>query len=179
MFKKYGFPTVLIAAALLVTAGILFHAQPVQASNATFADGGTSSCLTCHENRYFQYDTGNIYCLTEASARCVDCHGGDPNAPDEATAHAGMLTHPIVNGDISRCETCHGTAAQSHVDTFAALAGYSETVIVADQVQPSAAQAAEAAPVKLDGKMITGITVIATVLAGLFVFCFFTNKSCH
>jgi cytochrome c553 len=181
MFKKSILSIALIAAILLVAAGLLIQTKPAQASAEKLAASDTSSCLSCHENRYFQHDTGNLYCLTEAAARCVDCHAGNPEAFEEKAAHAGLVAYPILNGDISRCENCHEQDAQAHVDTFAALAGYSQNVFVAEQVQPSVvvAQAEETSRVTLDAKTLTGISVILTVIAGMFVFCFLTNKSCH
>lgn len=183
MFKKSTLSFVLITAILMITLGILMRTQPAQASAETFAENGASSCLTCHENRYYQHDTGNHYCLTDAAARCVDCHAGDPEAFEEKAAHAGLIVYPILNGDISRCESCHAEAAQAHVDTFAQLAGFSANVIVAEQVQPSGLSQTAGAEVKnqglLNGKVVVGLTVLLTVIAGLFTFCFLINRSCH
>ncbi|MEW6094251.1 MAG: hypothetical protein AB1531_09830, partial [Chloroflexota bacterium] len=163
---------------------LILNAQPVQAGAGAMAAGETSSCLDCHENLYYNYDTGKHYCLTEASTRCMDCHEGDPEAIQEQAAHVGLVAYPIVNGDISRCESCHPQDAQAHVDTFAARAGYSPTVHIARQAQPSATL--ETTPIDegtaatmLDKNTVLGISVILTVIAGLLVFCILTHKSCQ
>lgn len=180
MFKKSVMPIALVAAILLVTAGILFQAQSAQASTETFTVSETSSCLICHEDRYYQHDTGNHYCLTEAASRCVDCHSGNPEAFTKETSHVGLIIYPILNGDISRCENCHEQDAQAHVDAFSELAGFSKTVFVAEQIRPALiAQTALPAGGMLDKKTAIGIAVITTVIAGLFMFCFLLNKSCH
>jgi cytochrome c553 len=183
MFKKSTLSFVLFTAILMIMTGILLRAQSAQASVETFAESGVSSCLTCHENRYYQHDTGNHYCLTDAASRCVDCHAGNPEAFEEKAAHAGLIVYPILNGDISRCESCHAEGAQSHVDTFAKLAGFSANVIVAEQVQPSASSHAAGTQAKnqglLNGKVVVGLTVLLTVIAGLFTFCILINRSCQ
>lgn len=180
MFKKNIFTFSLIAAILVVIAGLLLHTQPASADSGTL-NGHTSSCLGCHEDLYYNYDTGKHYCLTEASTRCVDCHAGNPEALDEKTAHAGLIVHPILNGDISRCKSCHQQDAQAHADTFAALAGYSSVVSVAAQVQPvSEAQVVEEPKQEaLDAKVVAGISIVVAVVVALFVFCILTNRSCH
>lgn len=68
-------------------------------------DNGT--CITCHEDLYFNHDTGNWFCLRESPMRCVDCHGGDPTATTQESAHYDRSAHPIVNEDISKCQECH------------------------------------------------------------------------
>jgi cytochrome c553 len=183
MFKKSTLSLLLITAILMIMTGILLRTQPARASAETLADSGASSCLTCHENRYYQHDTGNHYCLTDAAARCVDCHAGDPKAFEEKKAHAGLIVYPILNGDISRCESCHAESAQTHVDTFAKLAGFSANVIVAEQVQPSISSqdaGIEANKQGLrNGNVVVGLTVLLTVIAGLFTFCILINRSCQ
>lgn len=163
---------------LLGVAGLFLAARPAQAAPAVL-EQEPPACLSCHENLYYNYDTGKHYCLTEAATRCVDCHAGDPQALDEETAHAGLVVHPILNGDISRCQTCHPQDAQEHVDTFAELAGYSAVVHVADQVPSSALPEEEVSQPLLDMKTVTGLVVILSVVAGLLVLCFFTNKACR
>ncbi len=174
----------LLFALLLVAASQFLNTQPVQADAGTMTAGGSSFCLNCHEDLYYNYDTGKYYCLTEASTRCVDFHAGYPLAAQEQAAHVGLVAYPIVNGDISRCESCHPQDAQAHVDTFAARAGYSPTVHMARQAQPSTTLETspideETAALVLDKKAALGISVILTVIAGLLVFCILTHKACH
>ena len=184
MFAKKVLVFSLLLTILVVTIGLLANTHPAQAQGTVLAASGSSSCLRCHENRYYNYDTGNHYCLTVASTRCVDCHAGDPEALQEEAAHAGLVSYPIINGDISRCESCHSEDAQAHVDTFAALAGYSPIVHVARQVQPlitveSAVPEEVGTRFLLDTKAAIGVSVIMTVLVALFILCMMTNKACH
>lgn len=170
----------LLFAVLLGVAGLLLAARPAQAA-LTVLEQEPPACLSCHENLYYNYDTGKHYCLTEAATRCVDCHAGDPQALDEETAHAGLVVHPILNGDISRCQSCHVQDAQQHVDVFAALAGYSETVHIAGQAAPAlpSEPAEEAARPVLDAKALVGMSVLLGVVTFLLVLCFLTNKACR
>ncbi len=81
-------------------------AAPVQAQSlAQEVDNGT--CISCHEDLYFLHDTGNWFCIRESPMACVSCHGGDPTATTQETAHYDRSAHPIVNEDISRCQECH------------------------------------------------------------------------
>ncbi|MBI4732054.1 MAG: hypothetical protein HY781_08020 [Chloroflexi bacterium] len=184
MFTKKTLVLSLLSAILLVAASLLLNPWSVQAQAGELTASASSSCLRCHEDLYYNYDAGKHYCLTEASTRCVDCHDGDPEAVQVEAAHVGLVIYPIVNGDISRCETCHLQDAQAHVDTFAALAGYSPTVHVARQAEPSILEqtpVADERPARaaLNMNTVAGIAIILTVIAMLFVLCILINKSCH
>jgi len=141
---------------------------------------GASSCLSCHENLYYLHDLGNYYCLTEASARCIDCHAGDPQALQKDPAHAGLVAYPIVNGDISRCQACHQQDAQAHVETFAELAGFSPNIHVAAPVRP-VVQAEAPAPQRPTPAARTwvGVSALLAVIASLLAFCFLTHRACR
>lgn len=110
----------LILAILLVLPA---SAAPSQARPEDTA--GEPACNTCHDNLYYLHDSGKAYCTNEARSRCVDCHGGDPVALDEASAHAGMVAHPVTNGDITSCQNCHPQDYEAHIQTFGDIAGYS------------------------------------------------------
>ena len=111
---------------VLVMAVLLVLPANATAPTVRPADAATEpACNTCHDNLYYLYDSGKAYCTTEARSRCVDCHGGDPAALDEATAHAGMIAHPVTNGDVSSCRDCHGEEYEAYVRTFGDIAGYS------------------------------------------------------
>ena len=42
----------------------------------------------------------HLVCLRELPMRCVACHGGDPTATTQETAHYDRSAHPIFNEDI-------------------------------------------------------------------------------
>lgn len=90
------------------------------------------NCITCHEDLYFNHDTGNWYCIREASMRCVDCHGGDPTATTQEGAHYDRSAHPIINEDISRCQECHTDPDEccECVSKFEQVAGIKEVRLV-------------------------------------------------
>jgi len=70
-------------------------------------DVDNGNCIKCHEDLYFLHDTGNWFCIRESPMPCVACHGGDPTATTQETAHYDRSAHPVVNEDISRCQECH------------------------------------------------------------------------
>lgn len=109
------------AAAALVSLACAANAPAVQAQAPTpdFDDG---SCVACHENLYYLYDTGKWHCLCDATPSCVHCHGGQPGVLEEDLAHAGMIVNPLQN-DAAICQQCHCDDCQEHVDEFLAVAG--------------------------------------------------------
>jgi hypothetical protein len=120
--------------ALLIRTGV--EPSPVHAQEATpTADHGT--CIKCHENLYFLYDTGNWFCIRESPMRCVDCHGGDPSSLKQEVAHASRAAHPVINEDVSKCEECHPAECDERVTKFGQVAGISN-VLVAAPYQPMA-----------------------------------------
>ena len=90
--------------ALLVVS--LFLATPAYAQSLD-QDVDNGNCIKCHEDLYFLHDTGNWFCIRESPMPCVACHGGDPTATTQEGAHYDRSAHPVVNGDISRCQECH------------------------------------------------------------------------
>ena len=84
----------------------LFLATPAYAQ-ASDQDVDNGNCITCHEDLYFLHDTGNWFCIRESPMPCVACHGGDPTATTQEGAHYDRSAHPIIEGDISRCQECH------------------------------------------------------------------------
>jgi hypothetical protein len=87
-------------------------------------DHGT--CIKCHEDLYFLHDTGNWFCIRESPMRCVDCHGGDPFAINKEEAHTNRKAHPIINGDISKCQECHPAECNERLVKFETVAGISD-----------------------------------------------------
>jgi hypothetical protein len=116
----FGFALLLLA---------LFLATPAQAqSSAQDVDNG--ACIKCHEDLYFLHDTGNWFCLRESPMRCVDCHGGDPAATTQETAHYDRSAHPVINEDISKCQECHAEECSDRAAKFNEVAGLKEVKLV-------------------------------------------------
>ena len=97
----------------------------------------TPNCLSCHENLYLNYDTGKHYCVSEASDRYVNCHGGDPQATTMEEAHLNRSAHPMLMGDATQCAECHLDDCAEHVDLFAEFAGMSDEIYIAAPLTPS------------------------------------------
>jgi len=89
------------------------------------------TCISCHENLYFLHDTGKWYCLRDAP---MGCHGGDPTAVTKEQAHANRTAHPIINGNIARCQECHPEEASERVQIFRDVAGISPVMVAAAYV---------------------------------------------
>ena len=90
-------------------------------SNAQEVDNGT--CIRCHEDLYFNHDTGNWFCIRESPMSCVSCHGGDPTTTTKESAHYDRSAHPVVNEDISVCHDCHPEDCSDCVSEFNRVAG--------------------------------------------------------
>ena len=119
--------TLLLLSLVLVT--------PAYAQSPT-QDVDNGNCIKCHEDLYFLHDTGNWFCIRESPMPCVSCHGGDPTATTQETAHYDRSAHPIVNEDISRCQECHTDADEccECVKKFDQLAGL-KTVKLASTIE--------------------------------------------
>jgi hypothetical protein len=104
--------------------------MPVQAQTIPTAPQ-KNNCVNCHENLYFLHDTGNWFCLRESPMRCVDCHGGNPEAITKELAHLQRAEHPVVNEDVSQCQQCHLEECNEHVELFDRAAGISQILVAA------------------------------------------------
>ena len=102
--------------------------QAYARSSAQDVDNGT--CINCHEDLYFLHDTGNWFCLRESPMRCVDCHGGDPAATTQETAHYDRSAHPVINEDVSKCQECHSEECFDRAAKFDEVAGLKEVKLV-------------------------------------------------
>ena len=109
----------------------LFVATPAYAQSPE-QDVDNGNCIKCHEDLYFLHDTGNWFCIRESPMPCVYCHGGDPTATTQETAHYDRSAHPIVNEDISRCQECHTDADEccECVKKFDQVAGIKQVKLV-------------------------------------------------
>jgi len=118
----FGLSVAVLGFALLLT---LLAVTPVSAQEPTpGVDNG--NCIKCHDDLYFNHDTGNWFCIRESPMPCVDCHGGDPTATTKESAHYDRSAHPIVNEDISVCRNCHVEGYVDCVSKFDQVAGIKE-----------------------------------------------------
>jgi hypothetical protein len=119
----------LSATLLIVLFGML--SLPVQVSAAQLTDATPNSCLTCHEDLYYLHDTGKLYCLTDHTDRCVNCHEGNAAVMKKEESHLGLIVHPQENNG-EKCLECHTQQdAQTRLATFESKGGF-DTVIKAD-----------------------------------------------
>lgn len=126
---------------LLVLAVILAALQGAASVSAASPaqEQAAPACMTCHENQYYLHDTGNWYCVAEASERCVNCHGGNPEALTETEAHAGMNANPFADGG-AHCRDCHGDETAALIEQVTGLTGYHDSMAV-EQYVPAETQA--------------------------------------
>ncbi len=119
----------LTATILIVFFGVL--SQPAQVSAAQGMEPSANSCLACHEDLYYLHDTGKLYCITDHTDRCVNCHEGDAAVMKKEEAHLGLIVHPQENRG-EKCQECHtAQVAQERLAKFASEGGFN-TVIKAD-----------------------------------------------
>ncbi|MFZ5880805.1 MAG: hypothetical protein ACOY0R_15670 [Chloroflexota bacterium] len=137
MFTRTKSWFLVLAAALLVAGALTLLSRPVHVSAAQAVDASVNSCLGCHEDLYYLHDTGCLYCLTDHSDRCVDCHEGDAAALKMEAAHIGLLAHPQENNG-AKCLECHTPEeARLRLAEFASREGF-DVVIRAEPYTPSA-----------------------------------------
>jgi hypothetical protein len=123
MYARIGYLKVVLCALAVM---ILALATPFSVFAQDQQPGEETSCITCHENLYYLHDAGKWYCTCERRSDCVVCHGGQPDALDAETAHAGMFARPIQD-NITACQGCHPENYQTFVDRFTANVGVSGT----------------------------------------------------
>ncbi len=149
-------------------AGLLVMVVSLSLPNLVSAEGESpetpSNCIVCHEKLYYLHDTGKYFCINEASQRCADCHDGDPAATDKEAAHNGRSAHPVVNGDISKCQECHPADCDTYIEKFSQVAGIKPVFVAMKPVLLSGQ------PAKITiAKSISApdaLTVLIPILAG-------------
>jgi len=121
----------------------LIAAQPARAQCGSQA----SSCKNCHETQAKDpvNNDGTGWHVSHAFGDfCYICHGGNNQATDETSAHAGMVA-PM--SDIqAACAQCHPDDLQARADVYAAKLGVTASLNAAPETQASASAAPTAAP---------------------------------
>ena len=177
MFAKKNFAFGLFVAALgfalLLT---LLAATPASAQELTSGvDNG--NCIKCHDDLYFNHDTGNWFCIRESPMPCVDCHGGDPTATTMESAHYDRSAHPIVNEDISVCRECHVEGCMDCVSEYDRVAGLKEVKVVSPVPVTHTSDRARSLPTQQKREpvnwplLLDVLAVLVVINLALTVFC--------
>jgi len=119
--------TLVLIAILTVSFNTPAQAQP----QSIPTNGNETNCIKCHEDLYFLHDTGKWFCIRESPMLCVDCHGGNPKAITQETAHINRAAHPVINDDVSKCQECHPEKSDERVAIFDQLAGIDKVLVAA------------------------------------------------
>jgi len=151
-------------------------------SQSPTQDVDNGNCIKCHEDLYFLHDTGNWFCIRESPMPCVSCHGGDPTATTQETAHYDRSAHPILNEDISRCQECHMDANEccECVKKFDQLAGL-KTVKLASTIEViNASDQTSGLPTVEEGKPVNWLLILEilplVVILGLALTIYIARK---
>ena len=117
-------PRFAMLALALLAGGVPFAAVAEEAKGAP-----EESCIRCHSAPDFlvtQRKLYNYYQDWEASIHrqedvtCSDCHGGNPEAPGEKQAHAGLLGESDASSAVNfsnvpaTCGSCHGDVEEAY-----------------------------------------------------------------
>ena len=111
----------------------LSQTSPTAAQEPSLA---TDNCVSCHEQQYYLYDEGHLFCLCGEPMHCVYCHEGRADSPLKDVAHEGLVLYPAKN-QAERCNKCHGDEYEDHLAQFASIAHDISTPKVNAVISPS------------------------------------------
>jgi hypothetical protein len=85
--------------------------SPLVAQQQEFSIDPNYSCVACHTEKRRAFLLGTH---SERGIRCHDCHGGDPSAFDQATAHSGASYEGTLDkmATVELCASCHSDPDQ-------------------------------------------------------------------
>lgn len=176
----FSLPVSAIGFALLLLS--ILAATPAQAQ-ALAVDVDNGNCIKCHEDLYFLHDTGKYFCIRESPMRCVDCHGGDPAATTQESAHYDRSAHPIVNEDISKCQECHAEECFDRAKDFGIIAGFKEVKLVSPVPASSVLNQTTGLPVFEEQKPVNWLLTFEilplTILVSLALAIYIVHKVRH
>jgi len=115
-------PILLIALGVLLAAGLLAF-WPSQDANAQ-CGSQASSCKNCHEVQGQDpvNNDGTGWHQSHAFGDfCYICHAGNPQSPDETTAHEGMV--PPLSDVKAACQSCHPGDLMERAQVYATALG--------------------------------------------------------
>ena len=115
MSKKWFVLSPLIAAFFV---GSLLLAVVVMPVRAQCGEPQPPKCVSCHPTQA-QSDVPDDWHSTHYSkATCLDCHGGNGMASEEAAAHQSMVANPL-NDIYTSCHQCHPQNYQTVASVYA------------------------------------------------------------
>jgi hypothetical protein len=140
------------------------------------ASSATKTCISCTT-------PGTGFCIRESPMRCVDCHGGNPAATTQKTAHYDRSAHPVVNEDISKCQECHPLECDERVSMFDEMAGLKQVKLVSPVPFSRAPDLTSSLPAEEKQGTVNRFTVIEILpvflLAGLVLTIYIVQKVRH
>jgi hypothetical protein len=159
MIRKIGILILILVGSLIFT--------PLTATAQTPAPSGNEPCRSCHENRYFLYDSGKWYCMCAKQAECAKCHAGTTGSWDPEIAHQGLIANPLQD-NLQACQSCHPQDYQERVEKFAAVTGLHQEM-TPTPTEPVALLLNGSAPVSglLESTASQMVAYLAIVLLGI------------
>lgn len=123
----------LLLAGALALASVWYFAPPVRIARAA-----GSACLECHEvqAKHPVSTLGSWHVQHASGDLCGVCHGGQPLAQDEATAHQGRRLNPMENPQAS-CAICHPAEYEEQLAVYSAELHMTQTARPPTTVAPS------------------------------------------
>lgn len=108
--------TVLCVSLVLLAIGLvmLFLPQAVVAQ----CNDQKPSCCTCHATAHPVVDQGDWHTIHARKECCRACHGGNDQAQDKETAHAGIVLNPLTDTYMA-CHQCHPDDYRQRAEVFA------------------------------------------------------------
>lgn len=98
---------------------LLFVPPAVSAQRAN----SRPACRTCHAWEDPVVEQGEWHTIHALQPGGCICHGGNDRATDEATAHAGLIRHPLDNPDLT-CRQCHPDDYQPRAEGVVVALGF-------------------------------------------------------
>jgi hypothetical protein len=99
--------------------GILLLTLAVVPARAQCGEPHVPLCVNCHPEQAQVSAPGEWHSAHYSKAICIDCHGGNGYAAEEALAHEGLFANPL--SDIyTDCHQCHPENYQTVASGYAA-----------------------------------------------------------
>ncbi len=167
------------SALAVVALATLAWAVSAVPAHAQCGEPPKSSCATCHEKRDPVATKGEWHQIHATKDICINCHGGNATAADEAGAHQTMVAQPLA--DIyTDCHSCHPEDYTSRAERFAAEIGVTPASCPTPTPAPAAASGgspiimspptAAATPTALDVWVVTPLAFVLAMAVAVISF---------